>query len=428
MAKIGTEAVHTHRWPNGVFAGPYYYSGDVFVVVYESVGYQPGGAQPGGEQPGGGVGAAALFKSTDGGATWIELDRANRPEFTPQPLGCPGFGVDSDGTNLHVLIPVWKNTGGAPSNDVRIDYYEFNMSTGLWEGLTALGTWDTRTTIDGGYASSPIQARLQTDGDLVLSYAIYNGSFDITYWRTYSGGWGSQTAVSKTDASTCPLAMVRGAGQRMHTLLWRPTGPVLDMTSYTTAAGAGSYQESVGELATPEPGLTPGPWPNGQPAYSSTSNEVAFPFIHGLTLADVGVRVARSTSTEPPSWTVDDLVDETTPVLPPDIHGTKWMGAPGAVYQDDVLHVMWGAGAEIVHVKKDGTWTTPALLTSGRVPALFGGEGVEEVANLTLGIRGSIIGVYGDAQASTSLARYAWYREVGVGGGGSGGGNYAWFG
>lgn len=426
MGRIGTEAVHTQRWPNGEFAGPHYFMDWIYCLVYEAVGYQPGGSQPGGEQPGGGVGAAAVFRSSDGGSTWIEIDRANRPVFTPQPLGCPGVAAVSDGTLLHVVVPSWLNTGGAPANDVRLDYYTFDLSIGAWVGLEALGSWTAKTSLVSG-ASAPICAQLKEDGSLVVAYVQQTAGIDVTYWRTYSGSWGGQVAVTKVDENGCPVAMVRGAGDRMHTLIWRPAADKIDVTSYVTAAGL--YQTALVDTDAPDATTTPSFWPAGQPAYSAASNQVMFPVLHGLTSAEMGVKVIRGPSEATPIWAVDQLIAVDDATLAPDGGGALWYGAPGAVFVGTTGYVMWANQASIVWARYSGGWGAAAV--KGKMPALFGGEGVEAGANLSLGVESASagkIGVFGDARAATSQARYPWYREICTGDGGGGGGNRSWFG
>ncbi len=119
-----------------------------------------------------------VVKSTDGGATWQEIDGANRPETGD----LEGFAADYAEGTIHMV----HQTSDA------VLYHAFRTS----EHLTAPDTWHVRDDTVATPGEPPTQvasATVRPDGSLV---AVYGGPAKIRYKiRAPSGAWGDETVV-----------------------------------------------------------------------------------------------------------------------------------------------------------------------------------------------------------------------------------------
>ena len=107
-----------------------------------------------------------MFKSTDGGATWTEMDSSNRP--TAQDL--EGSWVAVDGTTVIFMV----------TRDDTVWWVPFDTTT---------DTWGTQETIDTGLSSSGVE-----------QYASFVKNNDGTFWVFYSdtlSGANNQIAYRK---------------------------------------------------------------------------------------------------------------------------------------------------------------------------------------------------------------------------------------
>ncbi len=376
-AEIGTKNQDFHAFPAGAFEGPHWKNNfDVYCILPDGVNDK-----------------VRAWRSRDSGGFFAELDSANAPSATD--IGSTtGVGVDRIGDVLHVLIPHDTNaTGGSPDDreDIEWRYYTFSLTTNTWSSLISTTDFTTANEASSGDLFGPACFRVRSDGDLVLAYTVAGaaGHWDRTFFATFNGStWTSGITAGEGDSdittpdlpvdnSTLPVAMIRGASDRMHLMIWSPQGgdsqdDFVHMVSIDSSDVVGTLQTDVLDLDLTSLGYI-NTWPAGQPAYDSSSDTLAFPVAHTLTnspLAIVGLKVIRAASGAAPSWSVDQLISIAQAQADAfNIPVVNQGGQGAAVFVNGQLFVVW-TGTTNVHfsTRESGVWTAPAKLAASGVP------------------------------------------------------------
>ncbi|HEY9015968.1 MAG TPA: hypothetical protein VIM84_13015, partial [Gemmatimonadales bacterium] len=183
---------------NGARVGPYAYGGDLFTVLLSTT-----------------SGALGVWKSSDSGATWGEVDAANHPSVpynASSPSDASYYQLESyavDTISSYLYVAYYTGTPAAPAIRVR----RFNMATSAW---STTFTGPSPAAVDLGTVVGPFRPlyiACRGVDDFVLIYFDIVSSLGVTKWTAYAGGtWtGSGTVSDGGGYSYWPLPIVQGA-------------------------------------------------------------------------------------------------------------------------------------------------------------------------------------------------------------------------
>lgn len=184
------------RVQQGVYQpGPYVYGGNLYVVLADPVNYH-----------------AEVWKSTDDGATWAEVDSGNHKMFAingsaQSPVSaCLGYT-----SNLIQIAYI-------PDGDTQVAIAPFNMATDAW-GAVVTGGPTQNLPSSGYWLMMPCQF---SNGDLGLVYTVDTSTYSHIQYARYSGAWGAaidimEPGVTETDAANYhPYAAAVDSEDRLH--------------------------------------------------------------------------------------------------------------------------------------------------------------------------------------------------------------------
>jgi hypothetical protein len=173
-----------------------------------------------------------IYKSTDDGATWSEVDAANSPAGPF--AGAVASSYDATGEKLYLLFKT-TTTG--------LKWVDFDLSTELWGTQSA--TFTAGATI-GPY----ISLFRRSNGDLI---AMYNRLGSYVYLSVYSGGaWGAETAcqTSTDSGNSRPHKAALDSSDTLHFTYTNVNGTPADVNYYRTfnSSNAFNTERAVTEL------------------------------------------------------------------------------------------------------------------------------------------------------------------------------------
>jgi len=125
-----------------------------------------------------------MFKTTDSGATWAEVDAAGA--LTHNPRSCAWYwevqnGNPNDADLMHV---VWLD-----KTDNETQHATFDIGTEAWSAMDVAESW---TAVDNTSGASSIGMAVATNGDiLVASRANQNGEVNCSLYDLSATSWSS---------------------------------------------------------------------------------------------------------------------------------------------------------------------------------------------------------------------------------------------
>lgn len=151
----------------------------------------------------------AMFKSTDGGDTWTEMDGAGRPSQ----VDLESADIAQEGDTLHVLV----------QGNTDVYYHRFYTS----DHATLADTWDN-TIVDEAVATSltvndqtaAIEYRDNTSPSTLVAFYQHAGSGNERIYykiRSTGGSWGSENNLdSEASKDVTWVTVVKGASNLIH--------------------------------------------------------------------------------------------------------------------------------------------------------------------------------------------------------------------
>lgn len=184
-----------------------------------------------------------IFKSTNDGSTWAEVDTGNRPSILN---GLSTWSVTQVGTVLHIAT---LSNGFADGMDVRwrIRYHTFNTS----DASSNDDTWQitNEDVVDPTGASKAsfamVDIAIRSDGDVIIVHqgsdaAVMGSDFDrIAYSRKEGTTWTTDIAVHSTSDERNQLSVncVFGTGDNLHIFWWESALGVNEAYAKTLDSG-----------------------------------------------------------------------------------------------------------------------------------------------------------------------------------------------
>ncbi len=168
-----------------------------------------------------------IFKSTDDGATWAEVDGSNRPTISNN---LATWSVTQVGTVLHIAT---LSHGYSSGMDVAwdIQYHTVNTS----DASANADTWQTKnetvvSPLGAGQASNAtVDIDVRSDGDVIIVHqgsdvAIMGSGFQrVAYSRKESGSWTTNIELHTTGSDEVAQRTVNcvfGTGDNLHIFWW----------------------------------------------------------------------------------------------------------------------------------------------------------------------------------------------------------------
>lgn len=209
----------TDAWHVNNSTGYDYYCGDIgpFIDGNDNL-YVVAEAAPSGSA----TDRIGVFRSTDNGSTWSEIDSANRP--TAIANGLQAFTAFLDGTVLHV--GTMGGESGGMTNTFDIEYQTFNTS----DAGSQPDTWQIK---NEAVASPEVESlnnqgldmAVRSDGDVIIAHQIPDASimgntYDVAgYSRREGGSWTSNVALfSGEEQNQRAPNVALGTNDRIHFL------------------------------------------------------------------------------------------------------------------------------------------------------------------------------------------------------------------
>ena len=176
-------------------SGPWEYNGNLYGVFNDTTN-----------------GHLEVWKSTDGGQTWVEIDSANHLS------GADGrFDSTFVGSTIHIAYGDGTGTHNA-------SYASFGCATDTWGTATATGS---TAVLDASVAQYAYGITVTTDGDI---FVFYSGSYsnmgakDAVYYRKSGDGgtnWGGAVQFSPALANHYHFrGAVEGLSNVVHVFMW----------------------------------------------------------------------------------------------------------------------------------------------------------------------------------------------------------------
>jgi hypothetical protein len=181
-------------------------------------------------RPVGGALTLGVYKSTDDGSTWNEIDSVGRPASIAGGGQVVAFSVFQVGTVLHIAATSTLFASGM-SNLFTVEYHTFNLS----DAGSNPDTWQIK---NEAVASPAITATLnfvdiavRSDGDVIITHqtpdeTIMGNVFRrVGYSRREGGSWTASIAIEPGGSLDQTLILcVLGSNDRIH-LFWREPEP-----------------------------------------------------------------------------------------------------------------------------------------------------------------------------------------------------------
>lgn len=289
---------------------------------------------------GAGTEAVGVFKSTDGGATWTEMDSANRKSLADQNRASASAFAFSDTFRVYHTDP----TGDT------LAVSDFNMATDTWGSTdvsaeSIFGVLDTFGGIDG--------VRRSDGSDVIIFQAPDSGGVAVCKYviRSGVGSWGSSVAIGSAFQNNVMVGLALGSSDRVHFIFREATASLYHKR--LTAAG------SLGSATFLDNLFSEGrPW--GKPLVISGNLYVPYCLDYGVDHPQLAVSIGTDADT--PSWSGDTPADDRvpgyaansfSPFCMVDVGGVPWLVFVGYHNAQDFPNGIWVAR------RVSGVWTTP---------------------------------------------------------------------
>ncbi len=335
------------RWgayPNGRH-GPFYNGTDAYVVVCDTVTASP---------------KVRVYRSTDGGASWIEQHAAGAPTITGDNAATGinfVFNANRDGTN----IVITTLAGG------QLACRLFSMSTNTY------GTATNNLATTTAQTSFAVQQRIPTvrrsDGSVIVplqggTTSVSGKAYRRAFYARHATGstavaWTAPAGIQATSTAHHYdiAAIALGATNRTHIFYTRRNldGTTNELMHRTLTSANALQTEQVIDGT-----ISPNVYAVGRPWFDGTT--ITVPYID----ADGALKVATATSADVPAWTASVAVSDT---------GNEPEGVnsnPGAITHDGTdWHALWPNDAQTSIIRDKttgGAWGTDATLASSIGP------------------------------------------------------------
>jgi PKD repeat protein len=296
-----------------------------------------------------------MMKSTNGGATWAEVNAAGAPS----------------GAGLNDLESGWTFQAGTVlgfmwTDDTTVFYCTFNTS----DAASNPDTWRivAETAITGLSAGSQAAASMVRLSDgrvrVFFSDTLSGSNHQLAYITksstTAAGGWSAKTAMTTTAQNQTGAVACVGASDKTHIfyhdyatkqVLYRTltSADALSATTRADAAGTNTTSRNYNAVSNPV-------------YYSASGTEV----ITALYASATGVRAITVVAG---SVTTEQLVDSNTPLISPDNTDGN-TGGDGPVFHlavhDTTVHAIWADAAtgDLYYSSRPhgGSWTARSVL------------------------------------------------------------------
>ncbi len=280
-----------------------------------------------------------VWKSTDGGAHWSELDVAGHKQM----YILDGFvGAIKDGSVLSILYQSFSPT--------RLRVTSFNLTTEQWGGDSTTSGAPTPNP-HGMYPSHGKLAVRSDDsivvvyqGDSEYNYPDWGDIRERIYWIVYDPGmdsWGSATMIGQStyDEDHVLAGMVLDQDDRLHIWLGAKPYPSIDPTSLRhLSIESDDSQNSIVLVGTVlRTGLITLEVSCGAPTYyqQNGSDTIAIPYSETVGGTD-GIGIAIADASASPTWTLETIDMSHVP------HNHPIVSA--SVFYNGQLHVFWHTG------------------------------------------------------------------------------------
>ncbi len=223
----------------------------------------------------------AVYKSTDGGATWVSQDAANRPAVFSGSQGCSSA---RRGNIFTICYP--------PSAGGGLRVITFDCSTDTFGAISAAGP-----TAKFGQSW---MLQLPSNGDCYIYYARVP-TIEIIYYQVFSGGvWGGEVQLTSEVSNSFPANVLLDPDERMH-IFYRVLNTLKDITVLAGVIGAanvvrvGTGQDSFSEL--------------GQPAILGTDIILPYTFDEFNTGQALAAVIVGGPYNNPTTWAAPLVID-----------------------------------------------------------------------------------------------------------------------
>lgn len=365
--------------------GPYYIGTNIYMVLV----------------PTSGAGSLEMWKSTDAGATWTEVDAAHRPAVsTLQLASC----IPSSATVFTVI-----SVDSTSSHPI---FNTFNTATDLWGvnsigGTMTFGRWSLGIVPNLGpnytTGGTGLGGAVRSDGSIV---AVWDGAENVAarsrcrsnFQVFAAGAWLANSVLCGLNGQTnddASCTMIKGAADRIHVFFVEYNGKTLQTTCIKSDNSVVAAAQVVAGI------FDPGANTNhclqesvGQAAFDGTS-EIAVPYKD----TNGNPHVLTATSADNPVWTDTKLpgasVVQENPANAP---GTQLMAcvysnAPGQ------LSMIWlDSGTNLViSSRTSGVWSNPTILTH------IGAIGFQQTLYVGGAANGNILAAFYGAQLNNPV-------------------------
>lgn len=172
-----------------------------------------------------------VFKSTDSGVTFTEMDSAHAPLSPPPGYTTSCFYPASGGSVIYFLAEQGSDRFVNP-----LAIFSFDMATDTWTTIATGGP-----TANG----SPVQLMVRTStGEFVFGYAVTGGTTTTIYGVTWSSGWGTPVALGTYTGTSAMVSLIGIDNSDKVVILWSSFGDTQNYVN-TWTSGGGFSSRSV---------------------------------------------------------------------------------------------------------------------------------------------------------------------------------------